>query len=219
MQVRRDRGYLAAARIVAERLEDEPGSVGRRVRVSFAMLGVSDGPGLLIGGADEDLHALVALHHFERWALAFRLDRCARLCLGAVNLLLLIRRVGVIGARTWRLNRVGHRRNSNPPRLGIRLFKPDSFAAPQIDAPAGLETEIADELWPPDRQVVEMLVLEFLHIAGPSIAKDDPTRVTLVQLWASKELDREATEYPVVVREEEIGLGRVERGLDLRRDV
>src|SRR5438105_5196072 len=72
------------------------------------MLGVSDRAGLLIGGVDEALHALIALHHFERRALALRLDRRARLRLGAVDLLLFIRRVGVVGARTRRLNCVCH---------------------------------------------------------------------------------------------------------------
>src|SRR5436190_916031 len=75
---------------------------------ALTVLGVADRAGLLVGGADEDLHALVALHHLERGSLALGLDRRARLRLRAVDLLLFIRRVGVIGARTRCLNGVCH---------------------------------------------------------------------------------------------------------------
>ena len=108
VQVGSDRGDLAAARLVAERFQDEARAVGRGVRVALAVLGVADRAGLLVGGADEDLHALVALHHLERGSLALRLDRRARLRLGAVDLLLFVRRVGVIGAGTRCLNGVCH---------------------------------------------------------------------------------------------------------------
>src|SRR5207237_1843395 len=108
VEVGSDRGDLAAACIVAKRLQDEASAVGRGVRVALAVLGVADRAGLLVGGADEDLYALVALHHLERGSLALRLDRRARLRLGAVDLLLFVRRVGVIGAGTRCLNGVCH---------------------------------------------------------------------------------------------------------------
>ena len=43
-----DRRDLAASRVVTERLEDEPRSVSRGVRVPLAVLGVADRSGLLV---------------------------------------------------------------------------------------------------------------------------------------------------------------------------
>src|SRR5919204_455256 len=102
----------AAPRVVPERLEDEARAVRGGVGVALAMLGVADRAGLLVRRTDEDLHALVVLHDVERRPLALRLDRGAGLRLGAVDLPLLVWRGRVIGTRAWRLDRVGHRRNS-----------------------------------------------------------------------------------------------------------
>src|SRR5206468_11971658 len=99
VEIGRDGPELAAASLVAEGAEDEARAVGARVRVPLAVLGVADRARLLVRGADKGPHALVGLDDLERGPLTLRLDGRLRLRLGAVDLLLLVRRLRVVGPR------------------------------------------------------------------------------------------------------------------------
>src|SRR5262249_42663392 len=81
------------ARFVTQRPEDEAGAVGAGVGVPLPVLGVADRARLLVGGADERSHAVIAPDGVEGRTLELRLLRRLGLGLDAVDLRAAVGRV------------------------------------------------------------------------------------------------------------------------------